>query len=62
MMKKTYKKYFNATIATVLVGSGAAVVGPNAEASTTFPDVKSSDFFYDAVNSLVERGVVKGFH
>ena len=61
MIKKTYKKYFNATIATALVRSGAVVVAPNAEASTTFPDVKSTDYFYDAVNSLVERGVVKGF-
>ena len=61
MMKKTCKKYFNATVVTVLVGSGAIVVGPNAEASTTFPDVKPADYFYDAVNSLAERGVVNGF-
>ena len=61
MMKKTNKKYFNAIIATALVISGAPVVAPNAEASTTFPDVKSSHYFYDAINSLVERKVINGF-
>ena len=62
MKKKTNNKYFKLIIATALVTSGAPVVAPNAEASTTFPDVKSTDYFYDAVNSLVERGVIKGFH
>ena len=61
MKKKTNNKYFKLIIASALVTSGAPVVASNAEASTTFPDVKSTDYFYDAVNSLVERGVVKGF-
>ena len=61
MKKKTNKKYFNATIATALVISGAPVVTPNAEAKTTFPDVKSSHYFYDSINSLVERKVIIGF-
>ncbi|WP_172597838.1 S-layer homology domain-containing protein [Ureibacillus thermosphaericus] len=59
MKKKSYKKYFNATLATAVVAS-AAVAAPNAEAAS-FPDVKSSDYFYEAVKSLSERGVIKGF-
>ena len=61
MARKTCKKYVNGTIATVLVISSAAFVAPNAEASSKFPDVKSKDYFYDAVTSLVEHGVINGY-
>lgn len=61
MTKKAYKKYLKATIATVFVSSGAVVVTANAESITPFPDVRPTDYFFEAVNSLVERRVVKGF-
>ncbi|WP_096550471.1 S-layer homology domain-containing protein [Ureibacillus thermosphaericus] len=60
MKKKSYKKYFNATLAAAVVASGAVVATPTAEAAS-FPDVKSSDYFNEAVKSLTDRGIIKGF-
>ncbi|MER1984407.1 MAG: S-layer homology domain-containing protein [Solibacillus sp.] len=61
-MSKNMKKYFNATLATAVAASGVAVVAPVAvEASATFTDVKASDYFYNDILNLKERGIIKGF-
>ncbi|MFC5541625.1 S-layer homology domain-containing protein [Ureibacillus suwonensis] len=40
----------------------AAIVAPTGFAeAASFPDVKSTDYFYEAVTSLTERGIIKGF-
>ncbi|WP_052123947.1 S-layer homology domain-containing protein [Ureibacillus manganicus] len=62
MVKKSYKKYLNATIATAVVAS--SVVGTSSvvlAAEKSFPDVKEQDFFYEAVKVLTERKVISGF-
>ena len=61
MSKKT-KKYFNATLATAVAASGVAAVAPAAtEASSSFADVKTGDYFYQDVLDLQARGIIKGF-
>ncbi|MER2106939.1 MAG: S-layer homology domain-containing protein [Solibacillus sp.] len=61
-MRKKKKQIFNATLATVVAASGIVAVAPaTTEASTNFKDVKQTDYFYDAILSLQERGIIKGF-
>ncbi|RUL49823.1 S-layer homology domain-containing protein, partial [Lysinibacillus antri] len=61
-MKKKSKKLLNATIASAVVASAVVVVAPNAvDASTKFPDLKGSEYYYDSVINLTERGIIKGF-
>nr|WP_106783648.1 choice-of-anchor I family protein [Lysinibacillus timonensis] len=60
MRKKKLNKLFIASAATVVAASGVAAPSP-ANANSTFPDVKTSDYFYNAVMELSERGVIKGF-
>lgn len=60
MRKKKLNKLFIASAATVVAASGVAAPSP-ANANSTFPDVKTSDYFYDAVMELSERGVINGF-
>lgn len=60
MSKSNQKKYFNATMVATLVAStvaGGSVAGASAE----FSDVKTTDYFFEAVKNLSERGIVNGF-
>ncbi|QCR31454.1 S-layer homology domain-containing protein [Lysinibacillus sp. SGAir0095] len=56
-------KYFNTAIAAAVVTSGVAVVAPQATEATElkFLDVKVGAYYYDAVMSLAERGIVNGY-
>ena len=54
-MKNQYSKF----IATAAVAAVALPVA--AQADIKFQDVKATDYFYDDVQSLVERGIVKGY-
>ncbi|MBM7609091.1 hypothetical protein JOD29_002357 [Lysinibacillus composti] len=56
------RKYLNAGITAALIVSSAAIAAPNqAKASSDFLDIKTGDYFYSAVKSLSERGIIKGF-
>lgn len=57
MRKKSYKKFAALTAATL----AASAIVPVASANVAFADVSSNDTHYEAINSLVERGIVKGF-
>lgn len=54
MLKKIHKTF----IATMAV---TTVVAPTTLANVEFKDVKSTDYFAEAVQSLVERGIIKGY-
>ncbi|MBD8035772.1 S-layer homology domain-containing protein [Solibacillus sp. A46] len=56
----TKKKYFNATLAAALVASGVAVVAP-ATAEASFKDLKTTDYFYNDILNLQQRGIIQGF-
>lgn len=70
MKKKFYKKFFNSTITSAVVATsvlggtalGAETSTPsNSTNSLNFSDVKVTDYFYEAVKILTERGIIKGF-
>ena len=54
------KKAFRRTVLIALTLVMLLQVPITAEAATTFPDVKSSDWFYDNVTKLVQLGIVNG--
>lgn len=56
----TKKKYFNATLAAALAASGVAVVAP-AAVEASFKDLKTTDYFYNDILNLQQRGVIQGF-
>ena len=61
-MKNKPKKYINAGIASAMaIGSVVAVAPLTTEASVKFPDIKETDHYYNAVISLAERGIIKGY-
>lgn len=62
MKKHTYSKFMKAIVGTAVVASAFVAQAPlSAEASSVFPDVKASEYYYDAVQSLVERNVINGY-
>ncbi|PKC50720.1 SLH-domain-containing protein, partial [Rhizophagus irregularis] len=63
MVKKSSKKrkYFNSTVATAVVASTVLGVTPVGAADLNYSDVKATDYFYDSIKSLADRGIVKGF-
>lgn len=62
MQVKTKKKLSHSAVATVLVTSSIATGLPvTTSAATQFPDVKPSAFYYNAVNNLVSKGIIKGY-
>ncbi|MEO4054128.1 S-layer homology domain-containing protein, partial [Solibacillus sp. CAU 1738] len=61
-MKKKTKKHAQTTMAAAIaVGSIVAVAPMATQASTQFSDVKVTDYYYEDVLQLAERGVVSGF-
>ncbi|MEK5184025.1 S-layer homology domain-containing protein [Solibacillus sp. FSL W7-1324] len=54
------KKYFNATLAAVLATSGVAVIAP-AAVEASFKDLKKTDYFYNDILNLQQRGIIQGF-
>ena len=64
-MKKhtsSYQKLFRATLATTMAtGVLVAAVPTQAEAAKSFPDVKPTHHFYEAILNLTERGVINGY-
>ena len=64
-MKKytsSYQKLFRATLATTMAtGVLVAAVPAHTEAAKSFPDVKPTHHFYEAVLNLTERGVINGY-
>ena len=64
MKKRTssYQKLFRATLATTMAtGVLVAAVPTHTEAAKSFPDVKPTHHFYEAVLDLTERGVINGY-
>ncbi|MEL3960185.1 S-layer homology domain-containing protein [Lysinibacillus endophyticus] len=60
--KNTYKKLFNATMATAVAASGVTMVAPSeTKASTSFSDVSTNNGFYKEIMNLAERGIIKGY-
>ncbi|OEH92852.1 S-layer homology domain-containing protein [Bacillus solimangrovi] len=56
---KSLRKFMAASISTAVVASAVAPVVANAEAA--FTDVETSDWFYDSINYLTDKGVIDGF-
>lgn len=56
----TKKKYLNAALAAALVGSAIAVVAPTT-AEASFKDLKTTDYFYNDILNLQQRGIIQGF-
>lgn len=56
---KRYKKFLATTATASLVAS--AIVPVATAASTTFQDVKSDNSHVEAINALVEAGIIKGY-
>jgi hypothetical protein len=61
MRRKKQKSYFHAALAATVAVSAAIVAPTGFAEAASFPDVKSTDYFYEAVTSLTERGIIKGF-
>lgn len=61
MRQKKLKKLFIASAVTAVAASGVVAPSPTDAANQSFPDVKSSDYFHDAVMELAGRGVINGF-
>lgn len=62
MKNKANSRFMKATVATAVVASTFAAQAPlSTEASTSFPDVKASNYFYDAIQSLSEREIINGY-
>ena len=59
-MKRNKKKYVKSTIVSALVVSAVAPMAT--QASSQFSDVKASEYYYDAVLQLAERGIINGFN
>ena len=58
----SYQKLFRATLATTMAtGVLVAAVPTHTEAAKSFPDVKPTHHFYEAVLDLTERGVINGY-
>lgn len=60
MIVNKKKKYFIMPLAAAILATGIATPSITS-AKEVFPDVKTSDYFYEAVQSLQDRGIVKGF-
>ncbi|MBM7577876.1 S-layer homology domain-containing protein [Jeotgalibacillus terrae] len=65
-MKKNKKSRINkiaamSISATMMTGAVVAATPTNVLAESSFLDVKESDYFYDAVNQMTEREVIKGY-
>ena len=60
---KNHRKFLGASISTAVVASAVApVMVPSAQANVqSFPDVQSTQFFYNAVTDLSNRNVINGF-
>lgn len=54
-------KYFKATTAVALAVSAVAVAAPAMTEASTFKDLNISQYFYNDVLNLNERGIIKGF-
>lgn len=61
MVKKTNKKYLHASVSTALLAATTAVVPVAFASENQYSDLKPSDYFFDSVNRLTERGIFKGF-
>ncbi|RKJ50355.1 S-layer homology domain-containing protein, partial [Butyricicoccus sp. 1XD8-22] len=61
MRQKKFKKLFIASAVTAVAASGVVAPSPTDAANQSFLDVKSSDYFHDAVMELASRGVINGF-
>ncbi|WP_339197600.1 S-layer homology domain-containing protein [Solibacillus sp. FSL R5-0449] len=61
MSKRQSSKYFKAITAMAVASSAIVVVAPTAPEASSFNDVKASHQFYDAIQSLSERGIINGF-
>lgn len=61
--KKRYHKIFNSAISASLVTSAMVAVAPASAGAEeiSFKDVKSTDYFYEAVKSLTSRGIIGGY-
>ncbi|MCT6924896.1 S-layer homology domain-containing protein [Metasolibacillus sp.] len=60
--KKNFNKIMTSTITASVVVSTLATGAPNANAAeTTFKDVQSDAYFYEAVNSLHARHIISGY-
>ncbi|WP_456277585.1 S-layer homology domain-containing protein [Bacillus sp. AK128] len=60
----SYKQLFYLSLAAILVIHTLFSISPiaaKANGIKTFPDVKSTDVFYDAVTSLASREIIKGY-
>lgn len=61
---KSYQKLFTAALSATMVTSSVVSFSPlsvGAEGTETFKDVKTSDYFYEAVQSLTAREIIKGY-
>lgn len=57
-----FNQYMQATMAATVALTGAAVIAPSeTNANANFSDVAPTDYFYNDVMTLAERGIVKGF-
>ncbi|MEK3764664.1 S-layer homology domain-containing protein [Solibacillus sp. FSL K6-4121] len=61
MSKRQSSNYFKAITAMAVAASAVVVVAPAAPEASSFSDVKSTHQFYDAIQSLSERGIINGF-
>ncbi|WP_084591296.1 S-layer homology domain-containing protein [Ureibacillus sinduriensis] len=62
MKNRANSKFMKATVATAIVASTFAAQAPlSTEASTSFPDVKPSSYYYDAIQTLAERKIINGY-
>lgn len=61
--QNSYKKVFNAAIATTMATSALVVAVPTqAEAAKgTFPDVKETDHYYEPIQILTGRDIISGY-
>lgn len=57
----TNKKKWKVAIATALMASSLVITAPNAQAATTFKDLKKGSFSYNEVVDLANRGIIGGF-
>lgn len=61
MSKRQSSNYFKAITAMAVAASAVVVVAPTVSEASSFSDVKPSHQFYDAIQSLSERGIINGF-
>ncbi|MEK4384804.1 S-layer homology domain-containing protein [Solibacillus sp. FSL W7-1464] len=61
MSKRQSSKYFKAITAMAVAASAVVVVAPTVPEASSFSDVKPTHPFYDAIQSLSDRGIINGF-